>query len=34
MSAMKLRRIQDLPSSPRKHLEPIGGAPGLRGIRD
>jgi hypothetical protein len=31
IGAMKLRRIQDLPSSPREHLEPIGEAPGLRG---
>ena len=27
IGAMKLRRIQDLPSSPRDHLEPIGEAP-------
>jgi len=34
IGAMKLRRIKDLPSSPREYLEPIGEAPGLRGKRD
>lgn len=29
VAATNLRRIQDLPSSPREHLEPAGEAPGL-----
>jgi hypothetical protein len=31
IGTMKLRRVKDLPSSPREYLEPIGEAPGLRG---